>query len=554
MFRRLVSHTPYIYTPIRHLIFRRIHTPLFWACLSCFLPFSLFSQFHINSAATQSAERCWTLTPAQNTKNGSVWNEKKINLNESFEISADVFLGCQDANGADGIVFGLQPVSTSVGSTGGGLGFGGVSPSLGIELDTWQNTSFGDPSFDHISIIKNGNLDHASGNTLAGPKPFPNNANIEDCAYHDLYVVWNAKVKKLEIYWDCQVVLTHTGDIVKDIFNGDPNVFWGFTAATGGSNNEQKICLKYNTFLDQIQDTTICVGGQVQLQASGGVAYQWSPSTGLSSPTVPNPIAKPSVTTQYSVFVTDKCNRNFRDSLLVKVGGNPLTVDLGRDTVLCEGQIFNLKPNIEGAKYRWQDNKTDSVYRVVKTGSYKVNVERNFCYASDSVSIRFIKTPVVNLGVDTILCLGKKLVLKADVEEGVFRWYDGTKQNSVVVLKSGFYGVAINNRCGYASDNIVVLYEDCHQLFIPNAFSPNNDGQNDDFMLLDAGDVKNIRRFEIYDRWGSQVFQAVNFKPNDKAFAWSGEKYPVGIYTYFAEIEFKDGEVLIRKGDVTLMK
>jgi gliding motility-associated-like protein len=518
------------------------------------LPISLLAQFHTNSAATQSAERCWTLTPAQNARNGSVWNEKKVNLNESFEVSVDIFLGCQDANGADGIVFGFQPVSTSVGSQGGGLGFSGISPSIGIEMDTWQNTDQGDPVYDHIAIIKNGNVNHTSGNTLAGPKGFGNNDNVEDCRYHDMYVVWNAKTMKLDVYWDCILLLTYTGDIVKDIFKGDPNVFWGFTAATGGSNNEQKICLKYNTFLDQIADTTICIGGQVQLQASGGVSYLWSPSTGLSSPTVSNPIAKPATTTLYKVLVTDKCNRSFRDSLQVKVGGNPLVVDLGRDTVLCEGQDFILIPNIAGAKYRWQDNKTDSVYRVTKTGKYTVNVDRNFCYASDSINIRFVKNPSVNLGIDTVLCLGKKLTLKADVEEGNFLWFDGSKQNSLVVLKTGFYGVSLTNRCGFASDNIVVLYDDCHQVYIPNVFSPNADTQNDVFMIYDGGDVKNVRRFAIFDRWGEQVFQAENFKPNDKAFAWEGDKYPIGVYTYFAEIEYKDGEVEIKKGSVTLMK
>lgn len=531
---------------------RRINPLLHWVLLIALFPFSLSAQFHSNSSATQSADRCWTLTPAQNSRNGSVWNEKKVNLNESFEVSVDIFLGCQDANGADGIVFGFQPVSTSVGSVGGGLGFAGINPSLGIEMDTWQNS--GDPVYDHIAIVQNGDVNHNSSNTLAGPKAFGNQENVEDCRYHDLYVVWNAKAKKLDVYWDCILTLTYTGDIVKDIFRGDPNVFWGFTAATGGSNNEQKICLKYNTFLDQIADTTICVGGQVQLQASGGVSYAWSPATGLSSSTVANPIAKPAATTLYNVLVTDKCNRSFRDSLQVKVGGNPLIVDLGHDTILCEGQFFNLNPNIAGAKYRWQDNKTDSLYRVVKSGTYTVNVDKNFCYASDSITIRFIKPPSVNLGVDTVLCLGKKLVLKADVEEGNYLWFDGTRQNSIVVLTSGIYGVNISNRCGFNSDNIFVLYDDCHQVYIPNAFSPNGDGENDVLMIYDGGDVKNIRRFAIFDRWGEQVFHAENFTPNDKNFAWDGDRFAVGVYTYYAEIEFKDGEVVIKKGDFTLIK
>jgi gliding motility-associated-like protein len=534
--------------------FQSLNTPQKAVLILCFLPISLFAQFHINGVATQSEEFCWTLTPNQTAKNGSVWNEKKVNLNESFSATVDIFLGCQDANGADGIVFGFQPVSTSVGSQGGGLGFAGIKPSIGIELDTWQNTNYGDPSYDHIALIRNGNVDHSSGNTLVGPKPFGNNDNVEDCKYHDLYVVWDAKTKKLDIYWDCTLTLTYQGDIVKEIFNGDPNVFWGFTASTGGSANEQKICLRYNTFLDQLPDTTICVGGQVQLKAAGGISYLWTPATGLSSPTVANPLARPAITTQYKVLVTDRCLRTFRDSLIVKVGGVPLVVDLGRDTTLCSGQVFNLNPNIAGAKYRWQDNKTDSIYKVEKTGKYIVNVDKNFCFATDSINVRFITTPSVNLGVDTILCLDKKLILKANVEEGTYKWSDGSQQNSIVVLKTGLYGVSLINRCGVATDNIIIYYDDCHQVYIPNAFSPNGDGQNDVFMIYDDGDVKNVRIFEIYNRWGGRVFHAENFKPNDKSFAWEGEKYSEDVYIYYTEIEYKDGEVGIKKGSFTLVK
>jgi hypothetical protein len=70
--------------------------------------------------------------PAAFTQAGSVWNANKINLNNPFDFSFNVFLGCQDVNGADGIVFMLQPISTSIGSTGEGMGFMGITPSIGL--------------------------------------------------------------------------------------------------------------------------------------------------------------------------------------------------------------------------------------------------------------------------------------------------------------------------------------------------------------------------------------------------------------------------------------
>lgn len=523
------------------------------AFLLCTFP-TLFSQFIVNGKAFQSSSTCWTLTPATNGAVGSVWNEKKINLHQSFDVSVDIFLGCNDADGADGFVFGFQPVSTSIGIQGQGLGFSGVKPSIGIELDSYQNFDEGDPAFDHVAIIKNGIVNHNSGNTLAGPKAFGNNANVEDCNYHDLRVVWNASLKKLDLFWDCDPLLSYTGDIVKDIFNGDPWVYWGFTASTGGANNEQKFCLKYNTFLDQLPDTTICVGGQVRLKASGGISYKWSPTTGLSSSTIADPIAKPTNTTLYKVTVTDKCSRQFTDSLTVKVGGNPVEFDLGKDTTVCEGQVIVLMPNISGANYRWQDNTTDSIYWVSKSGKYKVNVDKNFCLASDSITIRFLAPPSVELGVDTILCLDKKMILSVNAEEATYQWQDGFTQNSYVVLKPDVYTVVVKNRCGESRDVIKVDYQDCHKAFIPNAFSPNGDGQNDILMVYDGGNVKNIKTFQIYDRWGSVVFKAENFKPNDINVGWDGRPYLAGVYGYFIELEYKDGEVEVRKGSVTLMK
>ncbi|NJN34714.1 MAG: hypothetical protein HC817_11150 [Saprospiraceae bacterium] len=180
------------------------------------------AQFVVNGSARQTDNNCWTLTTEQLNLVGSIWNTRKIDLRESFDVSIDVFAGCRDATGADGLVFGFQPISTSIGGNAEGLGFDGVSPSIGFEIDTWQNTRKNDPSSDHIAIIKNGNLDHGTSNTLAGPYSLP---NIEDCRFHDMQVNWNAPQKKLEVYWDCKLILTHEIDLVNEIFRGDPFVF-----------------------------------------------------------------------------------------------------------------------------------------------------------------------------------------------------------------------------------------------------------------------------------------------------------------------------------------
>ena len=284
--------------------------------MCAFLPNAGIGQFFFNGMAVATNDSCVQLTSATNGVSGSVWNETKINLNESFDVALQIFLGCKDADGADGIVFGFQPLSTSIGGAGGGIGFQGITPSIGIEFDTWQNDQFADPFEDHIAIIQNGNLSHLPGNNnnLAGPvSASASTGNIEDCAYHELLVRWNANTLTLTVFFDCEERLSYTGNIVEEIFNGDPEVFWGFTSATGGANNRHEVCFSYTTFLDQLEDVVVCPGGQVELPARGGVRYKWTPEEGLSNPNIPNPIAAPTSSTLYTVEITDECNIPFYD-------------------------------------------------------------------------------------------------------------------------------------------------------------------------------------------------------------------------------------------------
>jgi hypothetical protein len=94
------------------------------------------------------------LTDAINNEMGAVWDNIQINLNNPFEFDLEINLGSKNSNGADGIAFVLQPINTSQGSSGGGLGYGSISPSFCVEFDTWRNGQYADPTYDHIAIQK----------------------------------------------------------------------------------------------------------------------------------------------------------------------------------------------------------------------------------------------------------------------------------------------------------------------------------------------------------------------------------------------------------------
>ncbi|MCB0564499.1 MAG: gliding motility-associated C-terminal domain-containing protein [Phaeodactylibacter sp.] len=522
---------------------------------------TLQGQFILNGQAVQTGNSCYRLTNPENWSAGSIWNPNKVSLDESFEVVMDIYLGCKDQDGADGIVFGFQPVSTSIGSAGGGIGFQGITPSLGIEFDTWQNINLTDPEYDHIAVIKNGNLDHASAGTLEGPiQASASNPNIEDCSFHSLRVSWNAPGNLLTVYFDCEIRLALEVDMVNDIFGGDPEVFWGFTSATGAANNLHQVCFNYTSFLDQIPDVVMCPGGQVQLQATGGRSYSWTPADGLSNPNVANPIASPLQTTTYTVEMRDVCGIPLYDEVKVEVAGDSAFFDLGPDTSICEGQPLLLDASSSNSIYEWNTGQTGAQLSVSQAGRYAVTVTKTdtACVAEDFIEVGLIPLPKADLGMDTLLCEGQNLLLRSTFPQGEQRWQDGSTADTFRVRRTGRYELTVSNECGTVSDGINVSIESCREVYIPNAFSPNDDGRNDRFFIYDGGDVQVVKTFSIFDRWGNQLFLRTNIGSNDYPNGWDGtfKGRPVnpGVYVYFAEIVFRDGHSEVRSGDVSLLR
>jgi gliding motility-associated-like protein len=119
--------------------------------------------------------------------------------------------------------------------------------------------------------------------------------------------------------------------------------------------------------------------------------------------------------------------------------------------------------------------------------------------------------------------------------------------------------LSLNNGCGDSS--IVTIEVNQEQtVFVPNAFSPNGDGMNDIFTVYGSNDVSRVKSFMIFDRWGEVVHMSEDFAPNstDPNNGWDGtfrgKAMNPAVFVYFAEIELTNGETVIRKGDVTLIK
>ena len=227
--------------------YQRIYTYILPILVFSFLTTTLLCQeVTINPAtikfqsvrdATKIDEYCYQLTSNRERSGGSLWYPEAIDLRENFYMDLNLFLGCEDDLGADGIVM-MFCQKKLFGGKGGGMGYLNLTPSLGIEFDTYQNIQFGDPKEDHIALLENGKINHHNQVN----KPITLLKNIEDCEYHAVTLEWNAKQAVLSITLDGKEILQYEKDIIQDIFKGEHRVYWGVSAATGSDKNSHKIC------------------------------------------------------------------------------------------------------------------------------------------------------------------------------------------------------------------------------------------------------------------------------------------------------------------------
>jgi gliding motility-associated-like protein len=303
---------------------------------------SIGQTYFANGTATTLGDGCFQFTSATNWQLASVWYADKLDLTTNFDLEFELNFGAKDV-GADGIVFVLQTNGNkAIGLPGGGLGFEGFSPSLGVEFDDWNNVDLGDLASDHIAILKNGSVNHFGSNSLASPVPaIPDGGNIEDGQNHLVRITWNAATQLFEVWFDCVKRQRLTFDIVNTIFGGESEVFWGFTSSTGGENNIQVACLRDDILTS---DTVyICQGESQELNVreSENNEYFWSPNIYLDDNTIKNPVCKPTISTIYYVDYTDQCGNKLRDTIHVRVENKPDLTDLN-DVSLCPDEKLTI--------------------------------------------------------------------------------------------------------------------------------------------------------------------------------------------------------------------
>jgi gliding motility-associated-like protein len=222
-------------------------------------------------------------------------------------------------------------------------------------------------------------------------------------------------------------------------------------------------------------------------------------------------------------------------------------VQLGVDTVLCEGRALVVDAGNPGSTYDWSNGSTARTITITQAVTFSVAVNNGHCERSDAIVVLFNPSPARLATRQFHTCLGEdEQYVRIDAGNPGSRYDWSTGETSQVILAGayGWYVVEVLNQFDCAARDSAQVIEYCPSaIFIPNTFTPNGDGTNDYFLPVG----KNIASMHMYvfDRWGNQLFES-----DDPTMGWdgtySGEVVKNDIYVWrltYKFLEDKDGKV-----------
>lgn len=310
--------------------------------------------------------------------------------------------------------------------------------------------------------------------------------------------------------------------------------------------------------------------------ASGGQApYQYAWSSGTTTQQATGLAAG-----TYTVTVTGS-NGCTDTSTVTLSSATPMSVAFVVNNLNCFGQSSGaIKINVTGGAppytYRLNDGpeQTTNLFSNLMAGTFKATIyDANRCEKTEVIVVNAAIQVDVNLGDDLTISQGDEAALRAIINLPIdsiekITWtppFDSTDcpqcpDQIVRPFISTVYSIEVQALNGCKDrDDVAVRVDRRRQIYVANVFSPNEDGNNDILgVSAKPGAVTNILYFRIYDRWGNEVYELQNFLPNNPTIGWdgtfNGEPMNPGVFVWSAEIEFIDGERILYKGDVTVVR
>lgn len=305
--------------------------------------------------------------------------------------------------------------------------------------------------------------------------------------------------------------------------------------------------------------------GTATASTSGGTApysYLWSNNrTGNSIASL--------AANLYSVTVTDANNCTATDSVTVGIAPVMVITKTIEQPVCAPVNNGSIQLAITGGNpaysYLWSNGSIASLNANLGEGTFYVTVtDSRGCTINDSTVLNYQQAISVDAGNDVIINLGQNTLLTATCSDNnaVFDWWpvSGLLCSTCAITQasppvSTLYFVTAANAAGCTvTDSVFVTVIPIHDIFIPNAFSPNGDGNNDDFEIFGNKAAITYLQIAVFDRIGEKVFES-----NDINFKWDGTYKGVllnpTVLVYIAKVAFIDGYTRNDyKGSLTLVR
>ena len=206
-------------------------------------------------------------------------------------------------------------------------------------------------------------------------------------------------------------------------------------------------------------------------------------------------------------------------------------------------------------------------------GSYHLSIQdASGCKKDTTFSINQDRQLSASLGQDTTLRLGDSILLhvytNADsiITTTWSSYSDSVCAKATVCFEQWVKPVALTTYSVHVIDKnncvtdgkININIDKKRPVYVPTAFTPNNDSNNDIFYIYSTQVVQVVKEFTIYDRWGEAMFGQQNFKTDDPTFGWDGnfkgKEAPSGVYVYYITVQYQDGTTEAITGNVTLIR
>ncbi len=326
-----------------------------------------------------------------------------------------------------------------------------------------------------------------------------------------------------------------------------------------------------NTEINVSNDTTICEGESVQLFIEGVSNPYWKPFFIFDDPYSVTPIASPDSTILVTVYFEDVFGCDDSLSILLTIIPDTISGIISGDPFICEGESTVLTISNSYSSFQWRKDGVEipgaisNSLLVNEEGEYDVEINDGFCTSfSELFKVEFYSEFEVFIhGVD-FFCTGETTTLFVNDDFLFYQWFymndtlRGENQDFLIVNEEGYYQVTVNNGyCDklspffYVKDSLCFYCEP--QIGIPDAFSPNGDGNNDYYQVF--GECISFFELFIFNRWGEIIYHTNNMEDTWDGI-YKGAMVPSGAYAYLIRYSgiFTEEKIIEKVGSIIVLR